>query len=61
MQVKSFDNDKLLYKLKYTDPYIKMYVKSLIGVSEEWKRLFHDAMKKIRELQEIVDEQINKS
>jgi hypothetical protein len=48
--VKSIDMDRVNELLKVTDPYLKNYVRALRDVSSGWESLFHDSMKKIREL-----------
>ena len=48
--VKSIDMDRVNELLKVADPYLKNYVRALRDVSSGWESLFHDSMKKIREL-----------
>jgi hypothetical protein len=48
--VKSIDMDRVNELLKVADPYLKNYVRALRDVSSGWERLFHDSMKKVREL-----------
>jgi predicted metal-dependent HD superfamily phosphohydrolase len=48
--IHTIDEKKVSELLKVADPYLKNYVRALKDVSAGWERLFHDAMKKIREL-----------
>jgi hypothetical protein len=48
--VKSINMDKVNELLKVADPYLKNYVRALRDASSGWERLFHDSMKKVREL-----------